>query len=237
MIIWSVLGVLIIIDLFLCSIYTRFRIIYETRKKKQQENISTAGKKETSRFSIKIVFRYFDNWLYGLTRYTSIWIGKIPSYFIRKCLYIFVFKMKIKWSTVIMGGCELRSPWNITIGDSVIGAGAILDGRNGIVIEDDVVLATGVWIWTEQHSVDDPYFRCLNSGGPVYIKKHCWIGNRVVILPKTVLEEGCVAAAGAVVTKSCEPFFMYGGVPAKKIRKRNSELLYTKVTKYYWPFY
>ena len=38
--------------------------------------------------------------------------------------------------------------------------------------------------------------------------------------------EGAVVAAGAVVTKDIPPFEIYGGVPAKFIRKRNKELCY-----------
>jgi acetyltransferase-like isoleucine patch superfamily enzyme len=145
--------------------------------------------------------------------------------------------MRINSRAVIHGGCEVRSPWNIKIGNSVIGVGAILDGRNGIEIEDDVVLATGVWIWTEQHDTEDPYFRCLNKGGKVTIKRHAWIGNRVSILPKVTIEEGCVIAAGAVVSKSCEPFNMYGGIPAKIIHTRNKDLRYSNVTEGIWSLY
>ena len=41
--------------------------------------------------------------------------------------------------------------------------------------------------------------------------------DRAIILPG----EGTVIAAASVVTKSTEPYCLYGGIPAKKIRELN----------------
>ncbi|WP_162241018.1 hypothetical protein [Methylobacterium sp. Leaf112] len=52
------------------------------------------------------------------------------------------------------------------------------------------------------------------------------IGNNVilstssVVLGGTIIGDGTLVAAGAVVTSDCEPRSIYGGVPAKKIRDR-----------------
>lgn len=237
-IIWILIGVLTVFDLILCSIYSRLRRRHDQQKTKLKNRISDV-KEEAMKDKqlLKKFARRIDNWLYGLCRYTSIWVGKVPSYTFRRWIFRYVFCMQINRHAIIHGGCEIRSPWNIKIGNSVIGVGVILDGRNGIEIEDDVVLASGVWIWTEQHDSEDPYFRCLDKGGMVVIRKHAWIGNRVIILPRVTIEEGDVIAAGAVVTKNCVPFTMYGGVPAKEIHKRNQDLRYTDVTAGIWPFY
>ena len=47
-----------------------------------------------------------------------------------------------------------------------------------------------------------------------------WIGANATILKGITICEGAVIAAGAVVTKNVEPYAIYGGVPAKKIRDR-----------------
>jgi acetyltransferase-like isoleucine patch superfamily enzyme len=36
----------------------------------------------------------------------------------------------------------------------------------------------------------------------------------------TTIGNGCIIAAGSVVTKDLEAYWIYAGVPAKKIRKR-----------------
>lgn len=48
--------------------------------------------------------------------------------------------------------------------------------------------------------------------------------------------EGAVVAAGAVVTKSVEPYSIVAGIPAKKIGERNRDLKY-EMTGEYVPFY
>lgn len=55
---------------------------------------------------------------------------------------------------------------------------------------------------------------------PVVIEDGCWIGANVTILKGVTIGRGSVVAAGAVVTRSCEPYSIIGGVPAKLIRAR-----------------
>lgn len=58
---------------------------------------------------------------------------------------------------------------------------------------------------------------------PVVIEDDVWCGANVAILKGVTIGRGSVVAAGSVVTKSCEPYSIIGGVPAKFIRKRFSE--------------
>lgn len=54
----------------------------------------------------------------------------------------------------------------------------------------------------------------------VVIEDGCWIGANVTILKGVTIGRGSVVAAGAVVTKSCEPYSIIGGIPAKLIKMR-----------------
>lgn len=151
--------------------------------------------------------------------------GGIPSHFLRKSIYR-AFGMQIGDRVSIYGGAEIRRPAWIRIGSgSVIGNGAILDGRLGIEIGENVNFSTGVWIWTVQHDHMDPNFR--DCGGPVKIGDRAWISCRVVVLPGVTIGEGAVVAAGAVVTKDVEPFAIVGGIPAKRIGERPRGLEYS----------
>lgn len=176
-------------------------------------------------------------YFYGLIRYMSIFVGKIPSHSIRKIILRNIFCMSIDSDAVIYGGFEIRSPWNISIGRSVIGVGVLLDGRKGIVIEDDVCFAQSVSVYTEQHDTNDPKFRTNQKGGTVIIRNHAWISSKTTILPKCVVEEGCVIASGATLTKSTIPYGIYAGLPAKLISYRKSPMTYTLGGKNYWHFY
>ena len=58
---------------------------------------------------------------------------------------------------------------------------------------------------------------------PVVIEEEVWCGANVTILKGVTIGRGSVVAAGAVVTKSCPPYSIIGGVPAKVLRKRFEE--------------
>ena len=117
--------------------------------------------------------------------------------------------------------------WNIEVGDSVIGYGALLDGRSGIRIDDHVCLAVGVSIYTLQHDVNDEHFAVNQKGGSVEIEKYAWISSHTTVLPKVHVGEGCVLAAGGIATKNLEPYGVYAGIPARRISERNRCLHYT----------
>lgn len=216
------------------SIYTRFEAQKELKKKRNQlnqnsnkSNNSTKMNKSNLPKVIYTSYRMFEQFSYGLMRYRIIMVGKIPSYRIRNFLYRYVYKMNITSKTKIAGGCEFRSPWNLKADNCIIGLGCILDARSGITIGNNTVLGGGVHIWTEEHSVDDPYFRVLDDNAkPVIIKDYVWLGSDSTILPGCVINEGAIVASRACVTKDCEDYGIYAGIPAKKIRIRNKNLVY-----------
>lgn len=53
----------------------------------------------------------------------------------------------------------------------------------------------------------------------IKIGNNVWIGANSIILPGVVVEDNVVIAAGSVVTKSLDSGYIYGGVPAKLIKK------------------
>ncbi len=224
--------------LLLCACYCHM----EKRRKTIQRDANFAGGGGTNRSKSQLQRKQsfvtlLKNYLYGLSRYMSIVIGKIPSHHLRKILVKYVLCLDIHSKAVLYGGFELRSPWNIKIGQSVIGVGALLDGRNGIVIEDDVCFAQAVSVYTLQHDVNDDHFGTTNKGGAVWIKHHAWVSSKTTILPQCVVEEGAVVASGATLTKSAEAYGIYGGIPAKKIGERKAPMTYHLNVEDYWRFY
>lgn len=57
---------------------------------------------------------------------------------------------------------------------------------------------------------------------PITIGNGVWIGARATILPGVSVADGCVIAAGAVVTKDCEPNGLYAGIPAVWVKSLDS---------------
>lgn len=194
-------------------------------KKRKEDVISDENTDEERSFSVLIYIVSLAN---DITFLFTKMIGYFPSHIIRKLIYKYVLHMTIGKKTVIYYGLEARSPWNIVIGNnSIIGDHAILDGRNRICIGDNVNFSTGVWVWTEQHSINSPSFGVDGNKLPVIVKNRAWVSSRTNILPGSVIEEGTVIAAGAVLTGTkTKSFSIYGGVPAKYIGSREKKLTY-----------
>ena len=54
----------------------------------------------------------------------------------------------------------------------------------------------------------------------VIVEEDVWIGCNATILKGVHIQTGTIIAAGSVVTTSTDPYGIYGGVPAKKIKER-----------------
>tara|TARA_B110000259_G_C13913663_1_gene361922 strand:- start:171 stop:653 length:483 start_codon:yes stop_codon:yes gene_type:complete len=150
----------------------------------------------------------------------------IPFHFIRKSIIKLKFN-KVGRNTNFLMGIEFQKPANITIGNnSVVNKRVLLDGRGGkLVIGNNVDIAQETNIWTLEHDVHDDYH--LDTGEDVIIEDYVWIASRVTILPGVRIGRGAVVAANSVVTKDVEAMTIVGGIPAKKIGIRKSNLKYS----------
>ena len=107
--------------------------------------------------------------------------------------------------------------------NSVINAGCHIDVRGKIIIGENVSISDQVSLVTGDHNPADPHFRARFRS--IIIEDHVFIGHRSVILGNTIIGKGAVIAAGSVVTANVPPFTIVGGVPAKKIGERTTELM------------
>lgn len=64
----------------------------------------------------------------------------------------------------------------------------------------------------------DYNWRGLNE--KIIIEDDVWIGYGSIIMSGVTIMQGSIIAAGSVVTKDVEPYSIYGGNPAKKIKDR-----------------
>lgn len=109
--------------------------------------------------------------------------------------------------------------------DVLIASKVLLDYNGGLKIEEQVVISENVVIFTHDHTFKDRgawFKKQAIEYHPKIIKKRAWIGTNAIILGKaTIIDEGAVVAAGAVVTKSVPDFTVVAGNPAKIIKVIN----------------
>lgn len=95
--------------------------------------------------------------------------------------------------------------------------GCYIDGRNGIIIEENVWIGPNVSIISQNHSLTK--YTDYKKAKPIIIGKNSLLTTACIILPEVELGEHTIVAAGAVVTKSFpEKNQVLAGNPAKVIK-------------------
>jgi putative colanic acid biosynthesis acetyltransferase WcaF len=125
----------------------------------------------------------------------------------------------------IMLGTEIWAPRRLSLGaHTIVGRSCLLDARGGLRLGRSVNISSYTRLMTAKHVIDDPDFDAMFE--PIVVEDRVWIALGSTVLGGVRVGEGAVVAAGAVVTSDVDPFTIVGGVPARPIGTRNSELRY-----------
>jgi acetyltransferase-like isoleucine patch superfamily enzyme len=113
----------------------------------------------------------------------------------------------------------------LTTGNGVgFGTHGFFGCAGGIYIGDNTIFGNYVTMHSENHIFTDILKPIKDQGVTrkgIIIGSNCWIGAKVTILDGVKVEDGCILAAGSVLTAGTfESNGIYGGNPAKLIRKR-----------------
>ena len=124
---------------------------------------------------------------------------------------------------------------DITIGHNVhIGCYSFLAGSECIVIGDYVGISPRMTMFTASDdysglslsnpTIPDEYKPGIDRG-PITIGNHVLIGVNAAILPGVTVGDGCSVGAFSLINKDLEPWGVYFGIPAKRMKERSKKLL------------
>ena len=157
-------------------------------------------------------------------RLFNLFVTQIPSHWIRQN-WLRAFGTKIGKNSSIMMGTRMHGIAKLVIGDNCsIGFRCLLDARGGLIIDNDVVLASDVHVVGAHHDVHSNDFKALWS--PIHIEHHAWIASRSTITDGVHVGAGAVVAACSLVRNDVAPMEIVGGVPAAHLGVRRSTLDY-----------
>lgn len=113
----------------------------------------------------------------------------------------------------------------ISIGKNVVIRPASMlfaDEIGKIIIEDNVMVGSGVHFYVNNHKFDRRDIPIIEQGyypsKSILIKEGAWVGANSIILPGVTIGKNVVIGAGSVVTKSIEDFSIVVGNPARVIK-------------------
>lgn len=151
----------------------------------------------------------------------------------RKASFYAADKIELGSNVRIDDFCVLTG--KISLGNYVhIAAGVMLfAGDAGICFESYTTISSrgAVYAMTDDYSgahMTNPMIPRKYSGvtgEPVRICRHSIIGTGCTILPGVTLGEGTAVGAMTLISSSTEPWGIYLGVPAVRVKERSRELL------------
>lgn len=160
---------------------------------------------------------------YPLMLFGNMIVNKIPSRHIRKWYYQMLGARIGK--SFLFRRVEVLFPKGLYLGDHCnVGWFTLLDARGGIIIKDNVSVASYVKMITGSHNMNSPSFEAEFK--PIIIEANAWICTGATIMQGVRIGRGAVVAAEAVVTKDVGDFEVVAGIPAKVIGRRNTEFNY-----------
>ena len=114
---------------------------------------------------------------------------------------------------------KIWAPWNLVCEDQVTaGDGAEIYNPAPIYFGSHAIVSQGAYVCGATHDFDDPAFPLLAYSAS--IGAYAWVCARAVVSPGVNIGEGAVLGLASVATRDLEPWGVYAGMPAIRLKER-----------------
>lgn len=160
---------------------------------------------------IKMLLWYFVNVLF--------FINPLNPISGLKVVLLRLFGAKIGKGVNIKPNVNIKYPWLLEIGDySWIGEKVWIDNLAPVKIGKNCCLSQGAMLLCGNHNYKKPTFDLIVKG--ITLEDGAWVGAMSVVCPGVTLKTHAILTVQSVATETLEPYMMYKGNPAVKIRER-----------------
>ncbi|WP_299228508.1 WcaF family extracellular polysaccharide biosynthesis acetyltransferase [uncultured Psychroserpens sp.] len=136
-----------------------------------------------------------------------------------KVFWLRIFGAKIGTGVVIKPSVNIKYPWKLTIGNYCwIGEAVWIDNLDEVVIEDHVCISQNALLLCGNHNYKSSEFDLMIA--PIALKEGSWIGAKSIVSSGVIVHSHAVLSLGSVATSNLEPYTIYRGNPAVKVKKR-----------------
>lgn len=147
--------------------------------------------------------------------------GIFPMYGL-KVFLLKLFGAKIGKGVLIKPFVNIKYPWLLSMGDHVwIGEEAWIDNVAMVTIGNHVCISQGAYLLTGNHNYKKITFDL--EPGEIVLEEGVWIGARSIVCPGITCKSHSILSVGSIATTNLEPYSIYSGNPATKIRERVME--------------
>ena len=114
---------------------------------------------------------------------------------------------------------KVWAPWNLECADCVVAAdGAEIYNPAPMRFGSHAIVSQDAYLCGATHDYDDPRFPLLAYR--MDFGAYAWVCARACVSPGVNMGEGSVLALGSVATRDLEPWGVYAGIPAVKVKQR-----------------
>jgi putative colanic acid biosynthesis acetyltransferase WcaF len=141
-------------------------------------------------------------------------LPSFPKVWLLRC-----FGARIGKGVIIKPRVLIKYPWLLTIGNHVwIGEKVWIENHAEVIIKDHCCLSQGAMLLCGNHDYSKTTFDL--KVGSIILEEGVWIGARAVVCPGITCGSHAVLTVNSVATRHLEPYSIYQGNPAVKVRDR-----------------
>lgn len=130
-----------------------------------------------------------------------------------------IFGAQVGKGLIIKPRVNIKYPWNLAIGDHVwIGEEVWIDNLDKVSLGNHVCLSQGAFILSGNHDYKKVTFDLMTL--PIILEEGVWIGAKAIVVQGVKCGSHAVLGVGSVATADLDPYTIYQGIPATKVRGR-----------------
>lgn len=136
-----------------------------------------------------------------------------------KRFFLKLFGAKLGKRVIIKPGVNIKFPWRLEVGDHVwLGENVWIENQAQVKIGANSCLSQDCKLITGNHDFSKPTFDLITK--PITLEEGSWVGARSTVCPGVTFGSHAILTVGSVATKELEPYGIYRGNPAQKIKTR-----------------
>lgn len=130
-----------------------------------------------------------------------------------------LFGAKVGKGLVIKPHVSIKYPWKLQLGNYVwIGEAVWIDNLANVQLGNNVCLSQGALLLCGNHNYKKSGFDLVVR--EIVIEDGAWIGAKAIVCPGVKMGTHSMLTVGSVATTTAEPYWIYQGNPAQKLKLR-----------------